>query len=99
MSDERSYGTDMVPEPIPEWARVEDAPKVPVTEAEKHEHINADILRRTCHLSMQELIRKIRSLPPEGTVHVGNIVRLTAQELEAAIMRYRAVERAFHNSR
>lgn len=99
MSDERGFGADMVPEPIPEWARVDDTPRDPVTEAERHEHVNADVLRRVCHLSVQELIRKIRALPPEGPIHVGNIVRLTTQELEAAVQRYLAVERAFRNRR
>lgn len=99
MSDERGFGADMVPEPIPDWARVADTPRAPVTEAEKHEHVNADVLRRACHLSVQELIRKIRSLPPEGPIHVGNIVSLTKQELEEAVRRYLAVERAFRSSR
>ena len=123
MSDERSYGTDMVPEAIPEWARVRDEPddpmeqlyrstcdgiqeqailgpgRIPATEAERQEHVNADILRRACHVRVTELIEHVRRLDPRGVIVVTNIVRLAAQDLEVAVQRYLAVEREFRHRR
>ena len=102
MSDDRSavYGIDMVPEAIPDWARVEDSPKpIPATEAERDEHVNADILRRACQVRMTELVGHIRSLPLESNIVVRNIVRLAAQDLETAVERYLAIERKFRTVR
>ena len=101
MSDDRpaALGIDMVPEHVPAWAVVKEAPAIPATEAERDESVNADVLRRVCHLSVQELIRHVRGLPPEAPIVVGNLVRLTAQELQAAVERYLAVERRCRNVR
>jgi hypothetical protein len=99
MSDERGFGIDMVPLPIPEFARVHEEPVAPVTEAERDESVNADILRRACHVRIDELITHVRRLDPRGAIVVANIVRLAAQDLEGAVERYIGVERKFRQRR
>jgi hypothetical protein len=114
MSDERGFGIDMVPmvghddawgelyrstcDGIQEQALLGPG-RIPTTEAERQESVNADILRRACHVRMTELIEHVRRLDPRGVVVVANIVRLAAQDLEIAVGRYLAVEREFRHRR
>jgi len=101
MSDDPSaaYGIDMIPSPIPDFAVIDDPGPVPSTEAERHEHVNADVLRRALHVRMDALIRHVRSLPSESPINVRNIVRMAAQDLEQSVERYLGVERNFRKSR
>ena len=101
MSDERRFGIDMVPAagmPFHEEVPANPVP-VPATEAERHEYVNADVLRRACHVRMDELIAQVRKLPPRAPINVRNLVRLAAQDLETAVEHYLGVERTFRRPR
>jgi hypothetical protein len=92
----------MIPERIPEWARIEDPTPAPQTPAEQDETVNADILRRALHVRVDALISRVRALPVESPTsfqYVPGLIREASSDIQAAIERYLDVERTFHKSR
>lgn len=99
MSNDRSLGIDMTPEPIPDFAVVEERKPVPATEAERNEYVNADVLRRACHVRMDALVRRVRGLSVGAPIDIKSIVAEVATDLEESVRRYLEVERTFRSVR